>query len=345
MRSSRLLRAYDRAAGLKRSSAYLFAAACVVCAAAIRLAIGFFRPTAPPYATFFAAILLASVIGGPGPGAFALALSVVAAWFLILPPQWSFSLAPGQTLNLVVLMAVGALILLTGATLQALLQAYRDALAAAEAAEERRADLTKELEHRVRNILTTVRGLARQSARSSQTLEAFSTAFDTRLRALEATHVLLTEDPHDSVDIKKVLQAEIAAHEITAEGTSNFSLQGPAVTLPPKLVTPVGLIIHELITNATKHGALVDGKGRVEVEWSVDQRPDGLQVSFNWRERGGPTVAAPSRAGFGSRLMDRLVERDLQGTLRSWYRPEGFACDLTFAVPAEPTISKPDGRG
>jgi two-component sensor histidine kinase len=332
----RLLRAYNRAAELEPWSAYLFAAVCVVCATAVRLAIGFFHPTAPPYATFFAAILLCSIVSGPGPGAFALALSTFAAWALILPPQWSFSLAPGQTMNLVVLVAVGALILLAGATMQALLRGYREALAAGEAAEERRADLTRELEHRVRNILTTVRGLARNSARSSDTLDEFSTAFDTRLRALEATHRLLTEEQRDSVRLKDVLQAEMAPYEATVDGTGSFSLSGPPVDLPPQLVMPVGLIVHELIMNATKHGALVEEKGRVAVEWSADQRPGHLHIVLKWREYGGPTVSPPSRIGFGSRLLNRLVQRELQGTLRSRYKPEGFECDLTFAVPFGP---------
>jgi two-component sensor histidine kinase len=336
MRSSRLLQAYNRAAELEPWSLYLFAAVCVACATAVRFAIGLFQPAAPPYATFFAAILLVSVIGGPGPGALALALSAVAAWFLFLPPQWSLSLAPGQTISLVVLVAVGALVLLTGATMQALLRGYRNALAAAEGAEERRVDLTRELEHRVRNILTTVRGLARQSARASHTLDEFSTTFDTRLRALEATHRLLTDEQRDSVELEDVLQAEMAPYVATVDGTGNFSLSGPTVDLPPKLVTPIGLIFHELITNATKHGALVDGKGRVSVEWTADQRPNDFHVVLNWRESGGPIVAAPSRAGFGTRLLDRLVQRDLRGTMQCRYKPEGFECDLVFAVPAVP---------
>jgi two-component sensor histidine kinase len=333
---SRLLRAYNRAAELEPWRAYLFAAVCVVCATAVRLGIGVFHPTAPPYATFFAAILLCSIISGPGPGAFALVLSAFAVWALILPPEWSFSLAPGQTMNLMVLVAVGALVLLAGATMQALLRGYREALAAAEAAEERRADLTRELEHRVRNILTTVRGLARQSERSSETLDEFSTTFDTRLRALEATHRLLTEQQRDSVRLKDVLQAEMAPYEVTVEGTGNFSLCGPTVEMPPQMVTPVGLIIHELIMNATKHGALVEEKGQVAVEWSADQQPGSLQIVLKWREYGGPTVAPPSRIGFGTRLLNRLVQRELQGTLRSRYMPVGFECDLIFAVPFGP---------
>jgi two-component sensor histidine kinase len=334
MRSSRLLQAYNRAAEHDPWKGYMLAAACVAGATAVRVVVGAFQPDATPYAPFYAAILFAAVLAGPGPGALALIVSIVVTWFFFTDPRETFAIAQTVSMvNLVMFAGVGLLILLTGATLQAALKGYRRALEAADAAEERKSELTRELEHRVRNILQTVAGLARQSARSAETLDDFSASFEARLQALQATHKLLTDEQRDSLGLKDVLQAEIAPYDVTLDGTRTFSLRGPDLELPPKLVTPFGLIIHELVTNAVKHGALVEGKGRVIVEWSATPEHHNTRVVLNWYERGGPTVAAPTRTGFGSRLLKKLVRSDLQGTLQCWYRPEGLEGELVFAVP------------
>jgi two-component sensor histidine kinase len=342
MRSSRLLRAYNRAADHEPWQGYVFAAACVGCATAVRAVVGHYYPNATPFATFYAAILFAAVLAGPGPGALALVLSVVATWFFFIEPGGSFALAESvSTVNMILFASVGLLILLTGATLQAAFKGYRKALAAADAGEERKAELTRELEHRVRNILQTVAGLARQSARTAETLGDFSTTFEARLQALQATHRLLTDEQCSTLSLKDVLRAEIAPYDVSLDGTETFLLRGPDLELPAKLVTPFGLIIHELVTNAVKHGALVEGKGHVTVEWFAVTERHETRVVLNWYERGGPTVAAPTRTGFGSRLLNKLVQSDLQGALQCWYRPEGFEGELVFKVPTD--LSKPDG--
>jgi two-component sensor histidine kinase len=144
-----------------------------------------------------------------------------------------------------------------------------------------------------------------------------------------------------SLGLKDVLRAEIAPYDVLLDGTETFSLRGPDLELPAKLVTPFGLIIHELVTNAVKHGALLEGKGHVTVEWFAAPERHETRVVLNWYERGGPTVAAPTRTGFGSRLLNKLVQFELQGTLQCWYRPEGFEGELVFTVPTD--LSKPDG--
>jgi two-component sensor histidine kinase len=166
-------------------------------------------------------------------------------------------------------------------------------------------------------------------------------AFEARLQALQATHRLLTDEQRSTLNLKDVLRAEIAPYDVSLDGTETFLLRGPDLELPAKLVTPFGLIIHELVTNAVKHGALLEGKGHVIVEWFAAPQNHDARVVLNWYERGGPTVAAPTRTGFGSRLLKKLVQSDLQGTLQCWYRPEGFEGELVFTVPTD--LSKPDG--
>jgi two-component sensor histidine kinase len=304
------------------------------------MAIGRYYPDAVPFATYFAAILFAAVLAGTGPGALALILSVAAGSFFLDEPGPFWPLSSIAVVNLVVFASIGALILLTGATLQAALRGYRKALAAADAAEERKTELTRELEHRVRNILQTVAGLARQSARTAETIGDFSATFEARLQALSATHRLLTDEQRSTLKLKDVLRAEIAPYDVSLDGSETFLLRGPDLELPAKLVTPFGLIVHELVTNAVKHGSLVEGKGHVTVEWSVDAERHTSRVAMKWREHGGPAVAAPSRTGFGSRLLSRLVRFELQGTLQRRYELDGFECELAFAVPND---AKPDG--
>jgi two-component sensor histidine kinase len=340
MRSSRLLQTYNLAADHEPWKGYVFAVACVACATAVRLAIGHYYPDTVPFATFFAAILFAAVLAGTGPGVLALVLSI-AAGAVFLQPGPFLPLSSAAVVNLALFACIGALILLTGATLQAALKGYRKALAAADASEERKAELTRELEHRVRNILQTVAGLARQSARTAETLSDFSTTFEARLQALQATHRLLTDEQRSSWGLNDVLRAEIAPYAVSLDGTETFSLRGPDLELPAQLVTPFGLIIHELVTNAVKHGALREGKGHVTVEWFAAPEHQETRVVLNWYERGGPTVAAPTRTGFGSRLLNKLVQSDLQGTLQCWYRPDGFEGELVFTVPTD--LSKPNG--
>jgi K+-sensing histidine kinase KdpD len=194
MRSSPLLGAYNRAADHEPWKGYVFAVACVACATAVRMAIGRYYPGTVPFATYVAAILFSAVLAGTGPGALALILSITAGALFLDEPRPFWPVSTRSVVNLVLFAGVGALILLTGATLQAALRGYRKALAAADAGEERRAELTRELEHRVRNIVQTVAGLARQSARTAETLSDFSSTFEARLQALQATHGLLTDD-------------------------------------------------------------------------------------------------------------------------------------------------------
>lgn len=192
---------------------------------------------------------------------------------------------------------------------------------------ERQKLMIDELNHRVKNTLATVQSIAMQTARSHSDPRAFAEGFQARLLALSHTHDLLTRSHWEGADLGDILQ-----HETEAHGTSRVSANGPRVALPPAAALSLGMIFHELATNAAKYGALSAPDGRVLVDWSVaDQTRPRLELV--WRETGGPPVKAPDRKGFGSRLIERNVRHDLAGEIELDYASGGLTA--TFSIPLD----------
>lgn len=190
---------------------------------------------------------------------------------------------------------------------------------------ERQKLMIDELNHRVKNTLATVQSIAMQTARSHADPRSFAEGFQARLLALSHTHDLLTRSHWEGADLGSILE-----HETEAHGSHRVSINGPHVALPPAAALSLGMIFHELATNAAKYGSLSATEGRVLVDWAVaDQTRPRLELT--WREIGGPAVSAPSRIGFGSRLIDRNVRHDLAGTVELDYAGDGFVA--TFSLP------------
>jgi two-component sensor histidine kinase/PAS domain-containing protein len=194
--------------------------------------------------------------------------------------------------------------------------------------EEQRRVLADELDHRVKNALATVQALASQTARSTNDLAEFRRAFSARLAALAATHDLLRASAWEGVELGRILDAELAPYATPGDG--RVRLAGPPVVIPPALVTPLGMVAHELTTNAAKYGGLAGPGGSLEVAWSLD----GDEVVIDWRERGGAPVEAPSRTGFGTRLIERIVTRELKGEWRADFSATGLAVSLRVPLRA-----------
>ena len=192
---------------------------------------------------------------------------------------------------------------------------------------ERQKLMIDELNHRVKNTLATVQSIAMQTARSHSDPRTFAEGFQARLLALSHTHDLLTRSHWEGADLGDILQ-----HETDAHGASRVSANGPRVALPPAAALSLGMIFHELATNAAKYGALSAPDGRVLVDWSVaDQlRP---RHDLVWRETGGPPVVAPDRRGFGSRLIERNVRHDLAGEIELEFAGDGLIA--TFSIPLD----------
>jgi len=194
--------------------------------------------------------------------------------------------------------------------------------------------LVSELGHRVRNSLCVIESIARQSARNAQSLEGFTATFLGRLHALsEAFHWLL--DPRQQ-DVALGTVIGTALEPFKENG--RIDVEGGHVEISPESALTVALLIHELATNAVKHGAL-SAQGQVRVGWTVRHGQGERQrttVMLEWRETGGPPVEPPTRKGFGSRLLKDAVGVSLKGHSNSTFAPEGFRCEIEFPVPEAP---------
>ena len=112
-----------------------------------------------------------------------------------------------------------------------------------------------------------------------------------------------------------------------------MAVQPAAVRLRADSTTPFALILHELATNAVKYGALSNEAGSILIEWTKEPSPAGARLLLHWQEKNGPPVTPPSRAGFGSRVIERSLAQELGGTVHIDYRPDGLACTMTIPVP------------
>lgn len=193
-------------------------------------------------------------------------------------------------------------------------------------ADQRQRLMIDELNHRVKNTLATVQSIAMQTARTHEDPASFAETFQSRLMALSHTHNLLTRSHWEGADLRDVLQ-----HETLAHGVHRVVLNGPAVALSPAMAVSLGMIFHELATNAAKYGALSAGDGRVFVDWSVQDLTDRKLVIY-WREQGGPPVSEPGRRGFGSRLIERNVRHDLAGEAKLVYASDGFNAEISLPL-------------
>jgi PAS domain S-box-containing protein len=198
------------------------------------------------------------------------------------------------------------------------------AFAAVTASERRHRLLTNELNHRVKNTLATIQSIARHTARGAASLAAFRQAFEERLLALSATHNVLTQASWESASIGELLDQETAPYP-----PEQVSVGGPSVMLAARQALALGMVFHELATNAAKYGALSVATGRLDVRWATLDvgQPKPLLV-LEWRETGGPVVSPPAQTGFGSRLVKGSVEQDLAGAVAFDFDPSGLVCRI-----------------
>jgi light-regulated signal transduction histidine kinase (bacteriophytochrome) len=182
-----------------------------------------------------------------------------------------------------------------------------------------------ELNHRVRNVLSLIRGLISQTRGEAGDVEGYVKSLDERVQALARAHNQLTRHTWGPTPLAAIFDDEIAAYAPTQ--SERFTVAGPPVFLLPQALSTLALVIHELVTNSAKYGSL-SGGGRVEVTVHYQS---GHGLSLAWRERGGPSVHAPLRRGFGSVLIERTIPFDLQGTATVRYAGAGVEAD--FFIP------------
>ncbi|HEX7944625.1 MAG TPA: HWE histidine kinase domain-containing protein, partial [Phenylobacterium sp.] len=195
-------------------------------------------------------------------------------------------------------------------------------------AQEQQRLLINELNHRVKNTLATVQSIAAQTARRAESPEDFREKFETRLIALSQTHNALTRGGWESASLRELLSQELKPY-----ASEQLRLDGPDVDLPTRVAVTLGMVFHELATNAAKYGALSSPSGIVRVSWQTVLGAGAPPILvLQWREENGPPVKVPKRRGFGSRLIEGSVKGDLGGSSRMVFDAAGFHCRLEIAL-------------
>jgi light-regulated signal transduction histidine kinase (bacteriophytochrome) len=224
------------------------------------------------------------------------------------------------------------------ALLEVILRMSDSADAERQRAHEKQELLIAELNHRVRNILSLIRGLLSQTRDSARSVDEFIGTLESRVHALARAHDQITADRWSPARLYDLIEVESGAY--LGERSDRVQLSGPNVLLTPGCFTVLALVIHEMLTNAAKYGALSDS-GIVKIDWRVDE--DG-SLLIDWTESGGPPVVAPTRRGFGSTVIERSIPYDLGGHTEINYRLAGI--EAHFCIPSIHVVSVlPDVTG
>jgi two-component sensor histidine kinase len=194
-----------------------------------------------------------------------------------------------------------------------------------ERAEEHRELLTNELKHRIKNTLSVVQAIVSQSLRNVATPEQAREAIGDRLATLAKAHDLLTQTSWSAAPIGAIVSGAVA---VLGDKTGRVRVHGPDIKLNARAALALSMAIHELATNAAKYGSLSNHDGQVDMTWLARAGDDGGYVDMVWQEIGGPAVEKPTRKGFGSRLIESSLARDLGGRGTVAYLPDGIRWTL-----------------
>lgn len=194
--------------------------------------------------------------------------------------------------------------------------------------------LLAELQHRTRNLLAVVRSIASQTLRASASLAEFDTEFGERLAALGRVQGLLARTEHQVLDLGTLVEAELAAHIDSRRDGDKVLMDGPLAIVSAGAAQALTLALHELATNAVKHGALGQPSGRLSVKWHTEGVRE-RRIVLEWRESG---VTMPTgeleRKGYGTDLIERALPYQLKATTRLQFGPDGVHCDISVPVAA-----------
>ena len=182
--------------------------------------------------------------------------------------------------------------------------------------------LLRELAHRTKNLLAIISGMARETAKHSLDLEEFGVRFGSRIQGLARSQDLLLQRDWSGAYLGDLVRAQL--QPFIEPGCNRLQTEGPEVFLRPEAVHNIGMVIHELATNASKHGALSVPEGRVQIGWNMDPARHGTSLHLTWREKAGPAPARPSAKGFGHVVIENMIHRSLDATVTLDYPAEGF---------------------
>ncbi|PDV86614.1 two-component system sensor histidine kinase/response regulator [Rhizobium sp. H4] len=222
--------------------------------------------------------------------------------------------------------------------IEVVLRLTDEASMARQTANERQELLIAELNHRVRNILSLITGIIRQSQATSVSLGDYVRQIEGRVQSLARAHDQITRDHWAPASLRQLLLAETAAY--LGKNAQRIQMRGEDVLLEPQAFSTAALVFHELMTNSAKYGSLSGtGRGIVELGWSRD---DEGNLRIGWREKGGPPVTEPTRHGFGSTIIRRSIPYDLGGKAELRYDKDGLEAD--FFIPGRYVVGPTSDR-
>jgi len=195
--------------------------------------------------------------------------------------------------------------------------------------------LIDEMNHRVKNTLATVQAIIRQALRTDADRQTLRQIIKSRLSALSRSHDLLTREKWKSAGLHEIISETLTPFRSNEGEEQRFVVTGEPIRFAPKAALDLCIVFNELATNALKYGALSRVGGKVHINWTLDPSPQGPRLVLTWRELGGPVVKTPSHRGFGSRVIERGLAHELNGTGHLDYRPEGLVCTMNIPL-AEP---------
>jgi two-component sensor histidine kinase len=303
----------------------LFAASCLAGSSLARWLVALVRPDTP-FVLYVPAAVLVSLVGGVRAGV----ITALVGGLLGLSLSFDGSPPIQSRISLgVIYLLVAGLIVWGIGHYRSLVIHYRAVCARLSEEERYRRLLTEELQHRLRNKLSTVHAVIRQVLRDQPDAWA---KIDSRIRALSATDDLIAQADERGCDLKDLLVSELSPY-----GEARFGLSGSPVYLPAKLAVCLALVFHELATNAAKYGALSSAAGHLEIDWAT---ADGA-LTLTWQERGGPVVAPRSKSGFGTKLVNSALA-GFDGHSEMHFHPDGLRCILQCRIPPpEPNPPEP----
>jgi two-component sensor histidine kinase len=272
--------------------------------------LGLITPNLLPFATFYPASMIATLVGGMTAGVIAVGLGAVIGFWLLMPEFTAMPL-PVQLLNFVLYLASSLVVVWAG-------EQYRALVRHLDQEEQFRQVLVSELGHRVHNKLATIQAILRHELRAHREV---AHSVSRRLAALAATDEFLANSDGEDVELEQVVRAEPAPYDET-----RAVVEGTPTQVPPRLAVTLALILHELATNAAKHGALSTSDSRVLVSWRTAAGRTAIEV-----ECGDPPISPPTRRGFGQRLIEEGLTA-FGGEVEVRFEPGGLHCILSFPL-------------
>ncbi len=187
----------------------------------------------------------------------------------------------------------------------------------------------------MKNTLSMVQLIVRQAFRFHTDPREIRDAIESRLLALSRSHDLLSRENWKSAGLRDVIKHALEPFDDAGGRADRIVIVGDDIRLPPQTALVLGIGFNELATNAVKYGALSNQAGSVLVEWMIQPSPESSRLILHWREKDGPPVTRPSRSGFGSRMIERGLAHELEGTINIDYLPNGVVCTINIPIPQD----------